>query len=303
MNDTLRRRLTGLAVLLFLLFALSWLLPRDWPESGEKGVPSATIPLAVNGPDAGDAQPSTAPQAPAGNAGPASAQAQPQVQGGANEPTPVSAIDASAPPLSENPPAPKPLPPPAPATAKPPAVAASRPDSAHEAKPSPPQARPPVSVAAAAPATTAPKPAPAAAPVKPQPAATKPAAPVAAAAKPPATPAPAPAKPAVAAPVTPKLATALAAPPPAPATAVTRLWYVQIGSFADQGNAQTTLNLLQNIGYRGESRPITSASGSALYRVRLGPFPSEAVGQQALDKVTHQGYPQARLLSEESGKR
>jgi cell division protein FtsN len=102
--------------------------------------------------------------------------------------------------------------------------------------------------------------------------------------------------------VAPRLATTVQAPPPpsAPVTtaAQAKLWYVQIGSFSDQGNAQTTQNLLQNIGYRGESQQTTGAGGNILYRVRLGPFPSEAVAQQALDKVTHQGYPQARVLSE-----
>jgi cell division protein FtsN len=100
----------------------------------------------------------------------------------------------------------------------------------------------------------------------------------------------------------PRLATSVQSPPPV-VSSPGRLWFVQIGSFADQGNAQTTLNLLQNIGFRGESKSITSNSGSALYRVRLGPFPSEAVALQALGKVTHQGYPQARVLSEASAER
>jgi cell division protein FtsN len=76
------------------------------------------------------------------------------------------------------------------------------------------------------------------------------------------------------------------------------LWYVQIGSFADTGNAQTTLSLLQNIGYHGESSKIVSGTGATLYRVRLGPFPTETVARQAFDKVSRQGYPQARVLSE-----
>lgn len=76
------------------------------------------------------------------------------------------------------------------------------------------------------------------------------------------------------------------------------MWYVQIGSFSDTGNAQTTLSLLQNIGYRGESAKIVNAAGATLYRVRLGPFPTETVARQAFDKVSRQGYPQARVLSE-----
>jgi cell division protein FtsN len=102
-------------------------------------------------------------------------------------------------------------------------------------------------------------------------------------------------------PAAPKLAAVVPPPPPpivSSAPAQARLWFVQIGSFADQGNAQTTLNLLQNIGFRGESTSTANASGTTLYRVRLGPFPSEAVAQQAFDKVSHQGYPQARVVSE-----
>jgi cell division protein FtsN len=76
------------------------------------------------------------------------------------------------------------------------------------------------------------------------------------------------------------------------------VWYVQIGSFAEAGNAQTTLSLLQNIGYRGESTRIASSAGKALFRVRLGPYPTEPVARQALDKVSRQGYPQARLAAE-----
>lgn len=85
---------------------------------------------------------------------------------------------------------------------------------------------------------------------------------------------------------------------PAPHSGVpARIWFVQIGSFADQGNAQTTLSLLQNIGYHGKSKAVSGPSGTSLYRVSLGPFLSEAVAQQALDKVLHHGYAQARLQS------
>ncbi len=87
-----------------------------------------------------------------------------------------------------------------------------------------------------------------------------------------------------------------ASTPPKPAGGP--LWYVQIGSFADAGNAQTTLSLLQNIGYHGETSKIVNAAKTTLYRVRLGPFPTEAAAQQAYGKVTRQGYPHARVLSE-----
>ena len=275
MNDTLKRRLVGLLVLLVLVFVLSWLLPDSWPESGEKGVPSTTLPLTANGLDGAAPTTSAEATAPADATAVTPTATSPTVASAAPAhaaalPESVDAVDASAPALSETasaPPAaavpkPKPLAPNPVAAAKPTPTPVPKPPEQKLAQIAPPAAKP----------TTA-----AAPPAPPKPVAPPPV------------------------PAAPKLA---AAPPPPPppivssAPAQARLWFVQIGSFADQGNAQTTLNLLQNIGYRGEAKAITSASGSALYRVRLGPFPSEAVAQQAFDKVSHQGYPQARVVSE-----
>ena len=274
MNDTLKRRLVGLLVLLVLVFILSWLLPQNWPESGEKGVPSTTLPLTANGVDGSASGSSTEPSASADTsttssaAAPSVASAAPAHAGAL--PESVDSVDSSAPPLSEAsvaPPAPKP------AAVAPPKPAAPAPTAT--AKPEVKAASKPPEPKLAQSLQNVPKPA---------------------------APTPAPPKPvAPPVPAAPRLAAAVPPPPPPivsadPAQA--KLWFVQIGSFADQGNAQTTLNLLQNIGYRGEAKQITSAAGSALYRVRLGPFPSEAVAQQAFDKVSHQGYPQARVVSE-----
>ena len=279
MNDTLKRRLVGLLVLLVLVFVLSWLLPDNWPESGEKGVPSTTLPLAVNpldGSSSGAAQSAAVPAdaatavaqntpAAANSAAPARASALPES---------VDSVDSSAPPLpSASTPAAAAPPKPVTAVAPIPRAATVPPDIKPAPKPPAPklaQVQPP--------AAKLPPPVAAAPPVAPKP-----------------VPPPVPAAPKVA---------AVVPPPPVVSSAATqaKLWFVQIGSFADQGNAQTTLNLLQNIGYRGESTSITNASGTALYRVRLGPFPSEAVAQQAFDKVSHQGYPQARVVGEAGGK-
>lgn len=293
MNDTLKRRLVGLLVLLVLVFMLSWLLPENWPESGEKGVPSTTLPLTANGVDmttatstqaAPDDTAAATPSAPvtatSATAAPARAGALPES---------VDSVDSSAPPLSGAPSAPANLPVPKLAASLPsPTAKPAAPKPAEAAKPEVREApKPPaLKLAQSLPPTT--KPATPAAPALPAP---KPA--VAPPQPKPATPPPVP--------PAPKLPAVVPTPPPplvSTAPAQAKLWYVQIGSFADQGNAQTTLNLLQNIGYRGESKQITSASGSTLYRVRLGPFPSEAVAQQAFDKVSHQGYPQARVVSE-----
>jgi len=296
MNDILKRRLVGLLVLLVLVFLLSWLLPDNWPESGEKGVPSATLPLVPGPADGQSAAPAVAASAPETEAEPAelpnAAKATPPPASAASAapasalPESVDAVDSSAPSLPAARSAPQLA---QTLAAAPPAApqpkAEPRPEPAPLARSEPRiESKPPVlklaqslpntsktAPSAAAPVTTPLKP-PAAKPVAPPPV-----------------------------PVVPRLATSIAAPPPPMAKAASaqaRLWYVQIGSFSDQGNAQTTQNLLQNIGYRGESERITGSTGNILYRVRLGPFPSEAVAQQAFDKVTHQGYPQARVLSE-----
>lgn len=263
MNDVLQRRLVGLTVLLGLLFLLSWLLPGHQPESGETGVPSTTVPVDGSAPAAAPSAAATAAAAPAPMAP-------------ANPPMPASSmpVEVSA------------MPGAAPAAANPPPSALPAPKlatSLSDGKPQPPAPQIKAAEPAKAIVERASKPPPAAPAVPPPVPAAKAAAPAAA---------PTP---------TPAAAPAIAAAAP-PAATEARLWYVQIGSFAEQGNAQTTLSLLQNIGYRGSSEKISTAAGANLYRVRLGPFPSEAVARQAFDKVSHQGYPQARVLSEAGGK-
>jgi len=290
-NETQKRRLVGLIVLLAIIFLLSELLPHNLSESGEPGVPSTTLPLATN-PQDGAAPPAAQEDAGSSTGGPQVAQ---NPQAG-----PALRADASV---------------------SPPGAAPARPSSSSSAMPAEVSAMPATAAAPEAPAAQVKPPKPAApkaepakpaetakADSKPRSATTPPALklaqslPAPSVKAPPAAEPPKPAKPTPPpVPPIPRLATSVQAPPPI-AAAQGKLWYVQIGSFADQGNAQTTLNLLQNIGFRGESSRITGNSGSALYRVRLGPFPSEAVAQQALAKVSHQGYPQARVLSEAPGK-
>jgi cell division septation protein DedD len=272
MNDILKRRLIGVLVLLALVFLLSWLLPDRWQDSGEQGISSTVLPLVPNGNDVQPSAPASAsetemqsPAAPHATPPPIAAAS---VAPASALPEAVDAVDSAAPPL---PAAGSARTVPKPVAAPPSAVTAAAPKLAVKPTLTPPAlkmaqslppARSPVQQAAASP-------------------------------KPAAVPPPAPPPP--------KLSSALIAPP-APilssAAGQPRLWYVQIGSFSDQGNARTTQDLLQNIGYHGESSQANGPSGNTIYRVRLGPFPSEAVAQQALDKVSHQGYPQARVLSE-----
>ncbi len=42
----------------------------------------------------------------------------------------------------------------------------------------------------------------------------------------------------------------------------------------------------------------TSGSGTALYRVRLGPVASEAAAERLLSRVVGSGYPGARVVAE-----
>jgi cell division septation protein DedD len=317
MKDSQKRPLIGLLVLLAGLFILSEFLPRNVPESGEAGVPSTTLPLAANSSSGADAEALDA-DTPAAPPAPDAKVAQAPETGA---PRPV---DASALPLAASATVPRPAPQPhAQQPAAPPAGAYQAPPTSvssmssysaqesQESRPPPPPkpaaARPvEVKPIQAAPAETRPREAPKAEakPAAPQVPALKLAQSLPAPTKAPPPPPPLPAKPIPPpAPPIPKLATSVQALPPPVAAGQGRLWYVQIGSFADQGNAQTTLNLLQNIGFRGESSKASTSAGGAVYRVRLGPFPSEAVAQQALSKVSHQGYPQARVLSEASSAR
>jgi cell division protein FtsN len=252
MNDTLKRRLIGLLILLALMFLLSWLLPKNWPESSEQSVSSTVVPLVPSGPYGSPPAPAADSTTQASTAATAAPTVAPAPTSGL--PVPVDAVDASAPPMPA-------------ASAAPPTSVAPQPPAKTGLKP------PILKLTQSLPSAPSPSQA-----------AMQGHKPVAPSLPPP-----------------PKLASTIVAPPaPVVGTvpAQARLWYVQIGSFSDRDNAQTTQNLLQNIGYRGESVQTTGASGNVFFRVRLGPFPSEAVAQEAFAKVSHQGYPQARVLSE-----
>lgn len=89
-------------------------------------------------------------------------------------------------------------------------------------------------------------------------------------------------------------------PVPAPSAAPTarggRVWYAQIGSFANRDNAQNLLARLQAAGIQAEVASSRPVSGVVLYRVRLAAFPSESDARQACDKLVQQGYSQAQVI-------
>src|SRR5712691_247061 len=72
--------------------------------------------------------------------------------------------------------------------------------------------------------------------------------------------------------------------------------FVQAGAFAMPENAQRVRARIASLG-SVEVVP-TSGSGTALYRVRLGPVASEAAAERLLSRVVGSGYPGARVVAE-----
>jgi rare lipoprotein A len=78
------------------------------------------------------------------------------------------------------------------------------------------------------------------------------------------------------------------APTPAPAPAAVRgTYYVQVGAFSNQANAKTA----------GAKTGGTVVQAGNLWRVRMGPYASEAQAKAALAKARAAGYKDARIQS------
>ena len=86
------------------------------------------------------------------------------------------------------------------------------------------------------------------------------------------------------------LAVVEAPEPPTPAGN----YYVQVGSFADQGNAERTREELANVG-PVEIESLDGSNGT-IYRVRLGPLADEGKAEVALQEAVDAGHPDARLV-------
>lgn len=100
--------------------------------------------------------------------------------------------------------------------------------------------------------------------------------------------APAPPKAVAARPAAPKPLAQNPKPAPAvPKPGATGNWFVQIGAFSGKDRAE---GMAKRAGARVD--PVGS-----LYRVRLGPYRSEAEANEALRAVHAKGYPEARLTS------
>lgn len=77
---------------------------------------------------------------------------------------------------------------------------------------------------------------------------------------------------------------------PAPVQTATAGYVVQIAAFSNRARAD---ELARKMGAR-----VVASSDGRLFRVRFGPFATEAEGQRALSDAQKRGYPQARLFRE-----
>lgn len=87
-----------------------------------------------------------------------------------------------------------------------------------------------------------------------------------------------------------------AAPHATPASPSSQRWYVQVGGFADIDNARKVLANLKSAGQPSLLAPVETGKGT-IYRVRGGPYASEATAQQALDRIKALGYSGARIVN------
>lgn len=97
-----------------------------------------------------------------------------------------------------------------------------------------------------------------------------------------------------AAPATPLMGSpAAAASPPVPAAPSARSLFVQVAALGDAGRAQYLAGELSDIA-PGRTTP----APNGLWRVRLGPFASEAEASDALSRLAARGFAGARLVRE-----
>lgn len=276
MDEKLKRRLAGAAVLLLIAFIVVSLLPT--PQEAARQVDGEVVTIALR--DDVINEPGETPRdaAAAPEALPESAPSEiPQAASGRDQAGDIDAASGdddgagdapAAPPVKPQDAAPAVTPPkiepakPAPAKPLPPVAEvpkpAAKPEAAAKPEPAKPQAPPPTVEAAPAPA----KPAEA-----PQPADT-----------------PKPAAPAVAAP-----------PPASKPPAGGGSWYVQIGGFADIANARQAQDKAKAAGQGSILAPIDTAKGT-LYRVRAGPYASREAAQAAQGALAGKGFPDAKLV-------
>jgi rare lipoprotein A len=72
--------------------------------------------------------------------------------------------------------------------------------------------------------------------------------------------------------------------------------YVQVAAFTTEENALSHLGKLQGEGFRDVRLHIESKKGKALYRIRIGPLPSEDVAKQVLAQLKQNNHKNTKIV-------
>jgi len=72
--------------------------------------------------------------------------------------------------------------------------------------------------------------------------------------------------------------------------------YVQVAAFATEENALLHLGKLQGEGFSDVRLHIESKKGKALYRIRIGPLPSEYVAKQVLSQLKQNNHKNIKIV-------
>ncbi len=72
--------------------------------------------------------------------------------------------------------------------------------------------------------------------------------------------------------------------------------YVQVAAFSTEENALSHLGKLQGEGFRDVRLHIESKKGKALYRIRIGPLPSEHVAQKVLSQLKQNNHQNIKIV-------
>lgn len=75
--------------------------------------------------------------------------------------------------------------------------------------------------------------------------------------------------------------------------------YVQIAAFASESNALLHLKKLQTEGFSDVRLHIESKKGKAMYRVRIGPLPSEYVAKNVVSKLKEKDHKSLKIVKNE----
>ncbi len=72
--------------------------------------------------------------------------------------------------------------------------------------------------------------------------------------------------------------------------------YVQVAAFTTEENALSHLGKLQGEGFSDVRLHIESTKGKALYRIRIGPLPSEHVAKQVLSQLKQNNHQNTKIV-------